>query len=65
VSDGLVEDNLDGHARIGAGEDGGERLLLVDRMVAQDFQVPIEASEAAGNRALVAVEQRLEGFVGA
>jgi hypothetical protein len=33
-------------------------------MVAQDFQVPIQASEAAGNRGLVAVEQRLEGFVG-
>jgi hypothetical protein len=32
-------------------------------MVAQDFQVPIQASEAAGNRGLVAVEQRLEGNV--
>jgi hypothetical protein len=30
VSDGLVEDDLDGQARIGSGEDGGEGLLLVD-----------------------------------
>ena len=30
VSDGLVEDDLDGQARVGAGEDGGEGLLLVD-----------------------------------
>jgi hypothetical protein len=38
-----VEDDLDGHARIGAGEDGGEGLLLVAGVVAQDFHVLVEA----------------------
>ena len=33
-------------------------------VVAQDFQVLIEAAETAGSRALVAVEEDLEGFVG-
>jgi hypothetical protein len=64
VSDGLVEDDFDRHARIGAGEDGGERLLFVDRVVTQNSQVLIEAGEVAGNRALVAGEEGLEGFVG-
>jgi hypothetical protein len=64
VSDGLVEDDLDRHARIGAGEDGGKRLLLIDSMVAQDFQVLVEAGEAPRRKALVAIEEGLEGFIG-
>jgi hypothetical protein len=45
VPDGLVEDDFDRDAGVGAGEDGGEGLLLLDSVIAQDFAVLIEAGE--------------------
>ncbi len=63
VSDGLVEDSFYGHARVSAGEDGSERFLLLDGVVTQDLHVLVEAGDAAGDVAFVAVHEGLEGLV--
>ena len=63
VSDTLIEEDLDGDARVGAGEHGGEGLLLVDGVVAQDFHVLVEAAETAGDIALaVSIKEGFQGI---
>jgi hypothetical protein len=47
ASDGMVEHDLDAHARVGAGENGGEGFLLVYSMVAQNLEVLVEARSVA------------------
>ena len=64
MSDALVEHDLDRHAGIRAGQDRGERLLLLRCLAFQDREVlPIE-SQLLVDVTLVAVHQRLERRVG-
>ena len=64
MADALVEDQLHRYPRIGAGQHGGEGLLLLGCLGLEDRQVLIEGLELAGDVALVAVHQCLERGIG-
>src|SRR5271155_5029092 len=65
MSDALVEDELDGHARIRAGQHGGERLLFVDGFGLEYVEVFRERCQAALDEAPIAVDQLLQCRLGA
>jgi hypothetical protein len=54
MADGLVEEDFDGHAGIGAGEDGGEGFLFFERFVSEDSEIFVERSETVLSEALIA-----------
>ncbi|HEX4171849.1 MAG TPA: hypothetical protein VHY82_05155 [Acetobacteraceae bacterium] len=60
MADALVEDQFDRDARIRAGQHGGERLLLGDRVLSEDVQVFLKRTELLGHVTSVAVHQRLQ-----
>jgi hypothetical protein len=64
ISDALIEDQLDRHSRIRAGQHAGERLLFVDRLCSQYVQVFVERGHAAFGKATVAVNQLLQRRLG-
>ena len=64
MADRLIEDQLDGHAGVGTGEDGGERLLAFGGLGMQNLEVMPMGRPSPIDVALVAVHQLLEGLVG-
>ena len=65
MADRLIEDQFDRNARIGAGENCGERLLPLGCLGMKQFEVVLMGGPATVDIALVAVHQFLEGGVGA
>src|SRR6266542_1001473 len=57
VADALVENEFDRHAGVGAGQHGGEWLLLGHSLLFQDDQILVERGEASTYEAGVAVHQ--------
>jgi hypothetical protein len=60
MPDPLVEHQLDVHAGIGAGQDGGERDLRLGGVLLQDLQIVVERGQLALRKALVAAHHRLQ-----
>jgi hypothetical protein len=64
MPDGLIEDQFDGHPRIGAGEHGGERFLLFGVVLPEDFEVVVVGGNFPSCEAFVSVDQFLHYSVG-
>ena len=64
VTDGLVEEDLDGHAGVRAREHGGEGLLLLGRLLGQQGEVLLKRGQPARREPCVPVHQGLQGLVG-
>ena len=60
MPDRLVEHQLDVHAEIGAGQDGGERHLRLGGVLLQHLQIVVEGGPLALHKALVAARHRLQ-----
>jgi hypothetical protein len=64
LSDGLVKDHLNRHARIGTGKNRGKRLLLLQRLLQHGKITPVGGRAPAGEPA-IAREQLLQCRLGA
>ena len=61
VAESLIVDELDRHARVGAAEQGSERLLLRSEL-AQASEIALRIDRLAGREARVALAQSFESF---
>ena len=57
VADSLIKDEFDGHTRVGTGEDGGKRLLLLDGAFLENRQIVLDGGELIVVEALVACHE--------
>ncbi|MFL5280109.1 MAG: hypothetical protein ACJ8AW_03710 [Rhodopila sp.] len=60
MADGLVEKQFHRNTRVGAGQDGGERLLLRNRVLLQDCKVFRKGCQLLRNKARIAGHKLLE-----
>jgi hypothetical protein len=63
VTDGLIEDQLDGHARIRTRQHRGEWLLIVHGVLFQNCQVVLDRSQPIRSESSITGEELLEGGV--
>ena len=63
VADALIEDQLDRHARIGAGQHRRERFLLRYGVVFQHDQIVVDPCHLIGGETPVACQQFLQSCV--